>query len=166
VSLLLRAAGVTAAAGLVWTAAASQAAEEAKLPVDLVVRDAVMTQPFGCSTLELEPFDPYCPSHHFHSGVDLAAPQGTPVISATAGSARVGYDDKGAGLFVDVAFDSHVRILYCHLLRVAEIHDGRVTAGEQIGEVGASGIATGPHLHLEVDVDGRAVDPGRWLESP
>jgi murein DD-endopeptidase MepM/ murein hydrolase activator NlpD len=164
-SLLLRVVGVTAVAGLVWTAAASRAAEQSRLPVAAVVHGAALAQPFGCTSLELEPFDPYCPSRHFHSGVDLAAPQGTPVISATGGAARVGYDEKGAGLFVEVAFDSHVRILYCHLFKVGEIHDGRVTAGELIGEVGASGLATGPHLHLEVDVDGRAVDPIRWLAA-
>jgi murein DD-endopeptidase MepM/ murein hydrolase activator NlpD len=153
---------IAATLGMVWTGSAARVSETSRLPVASVVRGAVLTQPFGCSTLVLEPFDPYCPTRHFHSGVDLAAPGGTPVYAATAGHAMTGYDEKGAGLFVSVAVDEHVRILYCHLQR-AEFAAGDVTPGELIGNVGSSGLATGPHLHLEVQVDGRAVDPVRWL---
>jgi murein DD-endopeptidase MepM/ murein hydrolase activator NlpD len=155
---------ISLAVGLLWTMAAARTAATANLPVSLVVRGATMTQPFGCSPLTLEPFDPYCPSRHFHSGVDLAAPQGTPVYSATGGHAITGYDAKGAGLYIAVTVDAHVRVLYCHLHR-ALLTTGEVSASDLIGEVGSSGLATGPHLHLEVDVDGRAIDPVRWLAA-
>ncbi len=124
-----------------------------------------MTQRFGCPTVALEPFDPYCPTHHFHSGIDLAAAAGTPVLAAAPGLARVGYDATACGLFIDVTVDAHIRVLYCHLSSIA-VRDPRVTPGALIGRVGATGLATGPHLHLEVDVDGRAVDPVRWLAGP
>ena len=161
---ILKVGAIALGIGLVWTMAAGRAAATATLPVALVVRGATLAQPFGCSALALEPFDPYCPTRHFHSGVDLAAPQGTPVYSATAGLATTGYDPQGAGLYVAVAVDAHTRILYCHLHRAAFVAGG-VSAGDMIGEVGSSGLATGPHLHLEVDVDGRAVDPVRWLAA-
>ena len=74
---LLRIAGVCAAVASVWIVGASHVASSERLALSAIVPGAVMTQPFGCSTLVLEPFDPYCPSHHIHTGVDLAAPQGT-----------------------------------------------------------------------------------------
>jgi murein DD-endopeptidase MepM/ murein hydrolase activator NlpD len=111
----------------------------------------------------LEPFDPFCPGRHVHTGIDLAAREGTPVRAATAGIARVGYDAAGAGIFVAIRFGDHARVLYCHLLR-AEVGSGDlVIAGQTIGLVGATGLATGPHVHLEVQIDGRAVDPAQWL---
>ena len=156
-----------AGAGLiVWTTAASRVAEQTRLPVGSVVAGATVTQPFGCTTLALEPFAPFCPSLHMHTGVDLAARAGTPVVAATGGVARVGYDAAGAGIFVAIRFDGHTRVLYCHLLR-AEVGSGDVIiAGQTIGLVGATGLATGPHVHLEIQIDGQAVDPARWLAAP
>ena len=161
---MLRFIAIASAVGLVWTAAGTRAFETSRLPVTAVVPGAVMTQPFGCTPLAIEQFDPYCPSRHFHSGVDLAAPEGTPVYAATAGSAVSGLDTKACGLFVSVAYDDHVRVLYCHL-HSAALASSTVTAGELIGRVGSSGHSTGAHLHLEVDVDRRAVDPVRWLSA-
>ena len=148
----------------IWTMAAAQGAAAARLPITAVVPGAVLTQAFGCTSLAVEPFDPYCPTRHFHSGVDLAAPQGTPVYAATGGRAVSGYDANGAGLFVAVNVDDHVRVLYCHLHRAA-VSVATVAAGQQVGEVGSTGLATGAHLHLEIQVDGRAVDPLRWLAA-
>jgi murein DD-endopeptidase MepM/ murein hydrolase activator NlpD len=155
-----------AGAGLiVWTTAASRVAEQTRLPVGSVVAGAAITQPFGCTTLLLEPFAPFCPSLHIHTGIDLAAREGTPVRAATGGVARVGYDAAGAGIFVAIRFDAHARVLYCHLLR-AEVASGEVIiAGQTIGLVGSTGLATGPHVHLEVQIDGRAVDPTQWLSA-
>jgi murein DD-endopeptidase MepM/ murein hydrolase activator NlpD len=162
---LLRAAGVCAAVASIWIVGASHVASSEKLALTAIVPGAVMTQPFGCSNLVLEPFDPYCPSHHLHTGVDLAAPQGTAVRAAAGGFASVAYDPAGAGLFVAVASGGHTRVLYCHL-SLASVADGdQVIPGQVIGEVGMSGLATGAHLHFEVQVDGRAIDPVAWLAS-
>jgi murein DD-endopeptidase MepM/ murein hydrolase activator NlpD len=124
-----------------------------------------MTQPFGCSPLVLEPFDPYCPSRHVHTGVDLAAREGTPVRAAAAGIVSVGFDPGGAGLYVVVAAGSHVRALYCHLSMASVVGTQQVAAGQVIGAIGSTGLSTGSHLHFEVQVDGRAVDPVAWLAS-
>lgn len=160
---MLRLVAVSCVGAVVFAAAASRVPGQLRLPLAAVVPGAVVSQPFGCTALELEPFDPFCPTRHVHTGVDLSSPAGTPVYSATAGVARVGFDAAGAGLFVAVAYDLHVRILYCHLQR-GVVWTGEVVApGDLLGDVGASGLATGPHLHFEVQVDGRSVDPGRWL---
>jgi murein DD-endopeptidase MepM/ murein hydrolase activator NlpD len=156
---------IASAAGLAWIFAASQLADQTRRPIDAIVEGAVITQPFGCTTLELEPFDLLCPARHVHTGVDLAAPSGTAVVSATAGIAHVGYDARGAGLFVAVNTAGSVRILYCHLFSSA-VHSGeQVVVGQVIGTVGSSGLATGPHLHFEIQVGGRSVDPAQWLSA-
>jgi murein DD-endopeptidase MepM/ murein hydrolase activator NlpD len=160
---MLRIAGVCAAAALLWIVGASRVPSHEKLALTSIVRGAVMTQPFGCSKLLLEPLDPHCPSRHVHTGVDLAAPDGTAVRAAAGGTARVGFDPSGAGLYVAVVVDGHVRVLYCHLSAALVAGAERVVTGQVIGQVGATGLATGPHLHFEVQVDGRAVDPVVWL---
>jgi murein DD-endopeptidase MepM/ murein hydrolase activator NlpD len=162
---LLRIAGVTAAGAVIWAAAASRVPDEARLPLALVVRGATVSQPFGCTTLALEPFDPFCPSRHVHTGIDLSAPLGTPVYSATSGVARVGEDPAACGLFVAVLVDPNVRLLYCHLLRADVAAGDRVIPGQRIGEVGVTGLTTAPHVHFEVQIDGRFVDPSRWLSE-
>ena len=161
----LRVIGIGAAVILVWLVAASRATDQERLPLATVVPGAVVTQPFGCTTLTLEPFDPLCPSRHVHTGIDLAAAQGSAVHAATGGTATVAYDAAGAGLFVSVNYGSGVRILYCHLFTAAVASGQPVRAGDTIGTVGSSGLATGPHVHFEVQVAGRSVDPAQWLAS-
>jgi murein DD-endopeptidase MepM/ murein hydrolase activator NlpD len=96
----------------------------------------------------------------FHSGIDIPAPAGTGIVAAAPGRvAYAGWLPGGWGLLVAVAHRDGVRTLYAHLSRV-EVHVGeRVQAGWQVGRVGATGDATGPHLHFEVRVRGAAVDP-------
>lgn len=161
----LRVGGVCLAAALIWMVGASRVSSYEKLALAAIVPGAAMTQPFGCSNLVLEPFDPYCPSRHVHTGVDLAARAGTPVHAASGGTASVGFDPEGAGLYVAVSSDNHVRVLYCHLAVALVVGTEQVTAGQVIGQVGSTGLATGPHLHFEVQVDGRAIDPITWLAS-
>ena len=158
---------VAVACGLLalFLAGATQVPSQVRLPVVAVVAGATVTQPFGCTELELEPFAAWCPSHHFHAGVDLAARAGEDVHAATAGEAITGYDAAGAGNYVAVIADPHVRVLYCHLSGFAVRSGDPVTAGQLIGFVGATGLATGPHVHLEVDVDGRPIDPQVFLGS-
>ncbi|MEO8745198.1 MAG: M23 family metallopeptidase [Candidatus Dormiibacterota bacterium] len=161
----LRIAGLVAGAAVVWLVAGSQVPSHVRLPVDGVVEGAVITQPFGCTSLELEPYDPFCPGRHVHTGIDLAAISGTPVHSATLGTAHIGFDPNGAGFYVVVTADPHVRIFYCHLSGFA-VRDGElVTPGQVIGSVGSTGLATGPHVHFEIQVDGTSVDPAAWLGS-
>jgi murein DD-endopeptidase MepM/ murein hydrolase activator NlpD len=65
-----------------------------------------------------------------------------------------------------VAPERDERVVYCHL-SVRRVADGEsVSAGDLIGLVGATGLATGPHVHLQVDVDGLPVDPEVFLARP
>jgi murein DD-endopeptidase MepM/ murein hydrolase activator NlpD len=162
---LLRMAAIGVAALVVWTLAGERVASEQRLPLTSIVAGAVETLPFGCTSLDLEPVDLLCPGLHIHTGVDLAAPAGTVVHAASAGVASLGFDPGGAGIYVAVAVGQHVRLLYCHLSLVQVVAGESVTPGQVIGEVGATGLATGAHLHFEVQVDGRAVDPVAWLAS-
>ena len=161
----MRLLAVGAAAVVVWLVAATQVPSHLRLPIGMVVIGASVSQPFGCTYLELEPFDPSCPQRHTHTGVDLAAPLGTEVHSATAGTALTGYDPAGAGQYVEVVVDDRVRILYCHLSAFRVQWGDPVTPGQVIGLVGATGLATGPHVHLQVNVDGTPVDPVAFLSS-
>jgi len=164
-TLALRIVVIASALGFAWLFAASRLVDDTRLPIDSIVVGAVLTQPFGCTMLALEPFDPLCPGRHVHTGVDLASPAGTLVHSATSGVAHVGYDPAGAGLYVAVSSGANVRVLYCHLFTTAVRSGQSVEPGDEIGTVGASGLATGPHLHFEVQVDGRSVDPVQWLSA-
>ena len=160
---LSRVAAMGGTAVLLWSVSGSQLPSHARLPLSGVVPRGVISLPFGCTSFELEPYDPFCPERHVHTGVDLAAATGTPVYSATPGTARVGFDPNGAGRFVVVSVDGHARVFYCHLSTIAIANGALVRAGEVVGAIGQTGLATGPHLHLEVQVDGRSVDPAAWL---
>jgi len=96
----------------------------------------------------------------FHEGVDLLADRGTDVHAAAPGRVTfAGYAYGGWGRLVVVAHSDGVRTMYAHLsvvgVRLGEI----VSTGSVLGQVGATGDATGPHLHFEVRVGGAAVDP-------
>jgi murein DD-endopeptidase MepM/ murein hydrolase activator NlpD len=161
----LRVAGMVAGAAVVWLVVAAQLPSHVRLPLAGIVVGSVISQPFGCTPFELEPYDPFCPGRHVHTGVDLAASMGTPVHSATAGTAHVGFDPNGAGNYVVVTVDAHVRVFYCHLSAIGVVNGQLVTAGQVIGALGQSGRATGPHVHFEVQVDATSVDPVAWLAS-
>lgn len=154
-----------AALGLMALGGAHQAQLGAPPPGRLVWPLAAwaLTQGYGCTSFELEPAAPWCPSGHFHSGLDLAAPAGTEVHAAWSGVAHVVETATGYGLHVLVDHGGGVETLYGHL-EAATVSDGApVAAGQRIGLVGSTGLSTGPHLHFEVRRGGRAVDPTAWL---
>jgi hypothetical protein len=98
--------------------------------------------------------------NRFHAGIDLVARAGTP--ARAAGSGRVVFAGRargGWGKLVVLAHARGVRTLYAHLRTVQVRLRQPVGAGTRLGRVGATGNATGPHLHFEVRLRGAAVDP-------
>ena len=96
-----------------------------------------------------------------HHGVDYAAPVGTPVMTTADGVVVESGRKSGEGNYVRVRHNSHIDTYYLHLSRFAKgIRTGkRVTQGDVIGYVGATGLATGPHLDYRVRDDGTWLDP-------
>lgn len=97
-----------------------------------------------------------------HAGIDLGARRGTPVRAAADGIASVS-EDARLGKAVRIDHGGGIESLYAHLDRVALTTGMAVTAGQSIGTVGATGLATGPHLHFQVTRNGRLQDPQQWL---
>jgi murein DD-endopeptidase MepM/ murein hydrolase activator NlpD len=96
----------------------------------------------------------------FHAGIDYPAPRGTPVRAAGPGRVVWAAPRRGGwGRLVTVAHSNGVRSMYAHLRRVDVRLGQRVVAGTRVGLVGATGHASGPHLHFEVRLRGAAIDP-------
>ena len=105
------------------------------------------------------------PWPEFHRGLDLAADYGTPVRAAADGVIRSAGWDGGFGIKVDVDHENGYHTWYAHLSRVAIGAGERVRKGETIAYGGATGEATGPHLHYQVMLDGQAIDPAPYLNG-
>jgi hypothetical protein len=96
----------------------------------------------------------------FHTGVDFAAAMGTPVAAAAPGRVTSAGDLGGGwGIVVAVAHSRGVSTMYAHLSQALVSVGQRVSTGQTVGAVGATGHATGPHVHFEVRLRGAAVDP-------
>jgi murein DD-endopeptidase MepM/ murein hydrolase activator NlpD len=102
--------------------------------------------------------------NRFHTGWDFLAARGAAVFAAGSGSvAFAGYSPGGYGNLVVLHHSLGVSTWYAHLSRISVRRGEHVGPGAFIGRVGATGDATGPHLHFEVRVRGAAVDPGTAL---
>lgn len=124
-----------------------------------LIGEALTTSAFGWR------LHPILGSWLMHSGRDLAAPEGTPVVAALAGRVVSSGEAGGYGLAIEVEHDNpRRRTLYGHLSELYVKEGDRVRQGEVIGRVGSTGRSTGPHLHFEVRMPQEggwvAVDPG------
>lgn len=94
-----------------------------------------------------------------HEGVDLVAPEGTVVQAVRGGRVQRASEAGSLGLSVELLHEEGWSSRYGHLSAIQVAPGDRVAAGEALGRVGATGRATGPHLHLEVRQDEVPVDP-------
>jgi len=99
----------------------------------------------------------------FHEGLDVSAPEGTEIRAVQAGTVVAAGWQGGYGKTVELRHADGSVTRYAHASRIHVQIGDRVDAGEAIADVGQTGSATGAHLHFEAIVDGRAVEPHRYL---
>jgi murein DD-endopeptidase MepM/ murein hydrolase activator NlpD len=124
----------------------------------------IVSQGFGPTPYPYEPsFGAY---PHFHTGLDLAGRQGTPIVAAAGGVvAAADVSTVGYGNHIIIAHANGLLTLYGHLeVMMVKVGDV-VKAGQVIGLLGSTGNSTGPHCHFEVRVNGQPVDPRPFLPA-
>lgn len=120
-----------------------------------------LTSPFGFRE------HPITGEEDFHTGIDLAAPLGTPILSVYPGVVVETGESKVYGNYILIDHGG-VMTRYCHCERILARVGMNLRQGERVATVGSTGMSTGPHLHLELRVDGKAADPmgeGHWREE-
>lgn len=110
-------------------------------------------------------YDPFNGGAAFHAGVDMAGATGEPIVAAAPGTViRAGWFG-GYGNCIEIDHGHGLSTRYGHLSQIGVRAGDRIVAGNQIGRMGSTGHSTGSHLHFEVRVDGRAVDPMPYIRA-
>ena len=119
-----------------------------------------LSSPYGYRT------HPVTGQYKFHSGVDLAGPQGTPIVAVRDGTvtmAKTGYNG-GNGNYVTINHGDGFSTSYLHMLENLQVSKGqKVKAGQIIGYMGSTGMSTGPHLHFTIYYNGSTVNPADYI---
>ena len=137
------------------TAAQSAIAVPSSKPVNI----ATFTSGYGVRS------DPFRGSAAMHAGIDLAGPYGTPIYATADGIVEKAEWSGGYGNMVEIDHGKGLETRFGHLSRIL-VHEGqKVTRGTLIALMGSTGRSTGSHLHYEVRIDGRAVNPVPFLQS-
>lgn len=98
-----------------------------------------------------------------HQGLDIAAPMGTPIRTAADGTVTKVATAEDYGIYVEVTHGHGVVSRYAHASKISVKPGTKVKKGDQIGNVGMTGRTTGPHLHYELVIHGRKVDPSNFI---
>ena len=109
--------------------------------------------------------DPFRGTAAMHAGVDIPGPTGTPIYATADGIIANADRQGGYGNMVEVNHGKGIATRYGHLSKILVADGARVTRGQLIGLMGSTGRSTGPHLHYEVRIDGRAVNPVPFLTT-
>ena len=109
--------------------------------------------------------DPKTGGRRMHSGVDFAGPVGTPLYATADGVVTHAGWLSGYGRLVKIKHEFGIETRYAHMSKIRVKVGQRVSRGERIGDMGASGRVTGPHLHYEVRVGGKAVNPMIYIKA-
>ncbi len=116
------------------------------------------TSPYGYRA------DPFTGVRSFHTGIDMAAPQGTAIKAAMSGTvSAVGYTNV-YGNYVIIRHESGYQTLYAHLQSYSVKMGQKLNQGQRIGALGNTGYSTGPHLHFSVYKNGKTIDPTSVLK--
>ena len=130
------------------------------VPSEKPVRTAAFTSGFGIRS------DPFAARAAMHPGIDLAGPIGTPIYATADGTVlRAGWNAGGYGNLVEIDHGKGIATRYGHMSAVLVSAGQHITRGQQIGRMGSTGRSTGSHLHYEVRIDGRPVNPIPFMKS-
>ncbi len=131
------------------------------IPSDKPIRTLVsFTSGFGVRS------DPFRGGAAMHPGIDLSGPYATPIYATADGTVlRAGWNSGGYGNLIELDHGRGITTRFGHLSAIL-VHPGdRITRGQLIGRMGSTGRSTGNHLHYEVRIDGRAVNPIPFMKS-
>ena len=128
------------------------------IPATQPVASMAFTSNFGVRS------DPFRGTAAMHAGVDIPGPMGTPIYATADGMVLRAERSGGYGNLVEVNHGKGIETRYGHLSRILVAPNTKVTRGQLIGLMGSTGRSTGSHLHYEVRVDGRAVNPLPYLQ--
>ena len=130
------------------------------VPSDKPVKSAAFMSGYGVRA------DPFSGAAARHMGIDLAGPIGTPIHATADGIiTEAGWNNGGYGNLIKVDHGRGVETRYAHLSRITVRPGQRVTRGQVIGQMGSTGRSTGSHLHYEVRIEGKAVNPVPFMKS-
>ena len=131
----------------------------ARLPLAKPIAGAVVTSRYGAR------LDPFLGRPALHTGIDFKAARGYPARSTAAGTVVSAGYAGGYGKMVEIDHGNGVTTRYAHLSRVLVEVGQAVPLGAILGQAGSTGRSTGPHLHYEIRVDGKAVDPMTYFRA-
>jgi murein DD-endopeptidase MepM/ murein hydrolase activator NlpD len=130
------------------------------VPSDKPVRTAAFTSGYGLRS------DPFQGRAAMHAGIDLSGPVGTPIYATADGTVSAsGWNSGGYGNLIKLDHGRGIETRYGHLSSIGVFPGQRIRRGDIIGRMGSTGRSTGSHLHYEVRVDGRAVNPIPFMKS-
>ncbi len=115
-----------------------------------------ITSPYGWR------INPITHKKEFHAGVDIGAPEGTPVFSAISGIVTYAGWYGGYGNMIQI-FNGHMLTRYGHLSKIDCYVGEHIKQGMIIGRIGSTGLSTGPHLHFEIRINGTPYNPLGYL---
>jgi murein DD-endopeptidase MepM/ murein hydrolase activator NlpD len=131
----------------------------ARLPLSRPTNDTPRSSGFGVR------FDPFNGRPAFHSGLDFTGGIGVPIYSTAPGVVSFTGVRSGYGNTIEIDHGAGFKTRYAHLSGISVRVGERVAVGSRIGAMGSTGRSTGPHLHYEVWVNGRAQNPDRFLKA-
>ncbi|NRG18649.1 M23 family metallopeptidase [Rhizobiales bacterium] len=129
------------------------------VPLRAPISDAKVTSSFGPR------LDPFVRRMAMHTGIDFRASRGTKVKAPASGKVTFAGRNGGYGLMVEIEHTNGIVSRYAHLRRIIVKNGEQLEVGEVIGLVGSTGRSTGPHLHYELRVNGKAINPRRFLNA-
>jgi murein DD-endopeptidase MepM/ murein hydrolase activator NlpD len=143
-----------------WKKLDSISAGAIAVPSDKPVQTAAFTSGYGVRS------DPFRGAAAMHAGIDLAGPSGTPIHATADGTvSEAGWNNGGYGRLIKIDHGRGIETRYAHLSSISVTPGQRITRGQVIGRMGSTGRSTGSHLHYEVRIDGRAVNPIPFMKS-